>query len=122
MFKKLTTHDSQLTTNHYFRSMSTIQPSVKGILQAKKNLEGISEVTPLKHNQILSDESSAKIFLKREDLQVVRSYKIRGAYNFISQLTPKEKKQGVVCSSAGNHAQGFAYSCQLLKIKQSYVR
>lgn len=97
--------------------MSTIQPSVKGILQAKKNLEGISEVTPLKHNQILSDETGAKIFLKREDLQVVRSYKIRGAYNLISQLTPKEKKQGVVCSSAGNHAQGFAYSCQLLKIK-----
>ncbi len=93
------------------------QPSSKGIIQAKKNLEGISEVTPLKLNQILSDESDAKIYLKREDLQVVRSYKIRGAYNFISQLTSIEKKQGVVCSSAGNHAQGFAYSCNLLKIK-----
>ena len=92
------------------------QPSSKGIIQAKKNLEGISEVTPLKLNQILSDESDAKIYLKREDLQVVRSYKIRGAYNFISQLTSIEKKQGVVCSSAGNHAQGFAYSCNLLKI------
>jgi threonine dehydratase len=97
--------------------MSLPQPSVKGIIQAKKNLEGISEVTPLKLNQILSDESGAKVYLKREDLQVVRSYKIRGAYNFISQLSTAEKKQGVVCSSAGNHAQGFAYSCQLLKIK-----
>ena len=97
--------------------MPTALPSTKGILQAKKNLEGISEITPLKLNQILSDEIGAKVFLKREDLQIVRSYKIRGAYNFISQLSSAEKKKGVVCASAGNHAQGFAYSCNLLKIK-----
>ena len=65
----------------------------------------------------MSDEFGAKIFLKREDLQVVRSYKIRGAYNFMSQLNAAQKKQGVVCSSAGNHAQGFDMSCSLLKIK-----
>ncbi len=97
--------------------MSTALPNTKGIIQAKKNLEGISEVTPLRINQTLSDETDAKVYLKREDLQIVRSYKIRGAYNFISQLTAAEKKKGVVCASAGNHAQGFAYSCKLLKIK-----
>lgn len=96
--------------------MTSELPKTKGIIQAKKNLEGIIEVTPLKLNQILSDETGAKVYLKREDLQVVRSYKIRGAYNFISQLTKEQKKLGVVCASAGNHAQGFAYSCQLLKI------
>lgn len=73
--------------------MTTAQPSTKGIIQAKKNLEGISELTPLKLNQILSDETNAKIYLKREDLQVVRSYKIRGAYNFISQLSAPEKNK-----------------------------
>ena len=111
------THYSRLTTNMYFRSMTPAAPTVKGILEAKKKLNGISEVTPLKLNQILSDEIGAKVYLKREDLQVVRSYKIRGAYNFISHLSAAEKKQGVVCASAGNHAQGFAYSCNLLKIK-----
>jgi threonine dehydratase len=97
--------------------MLSAQTSVKGIVQAKKNLEGIIDVTPLKLNEQLSDEFGAKIYLKREDLQVVRSYKIRGAYNFMSQLNAAQKKQGVVCSSAGNHAQGFAMSCSLLKIK-----
>ena len=97
--------------------MLSAQTSVKGIVQAKKNLEGIIDITPLKLNEQLSDEFGAKIYLKREDLQVVRSYKIRGAYNFMSQLNAAQKKQGVVCSSAGNHAQGFAMSCSLLKIK-----
>lgn len=100
-----------------FSHIMSNTPSTKGILQAKKKLEGICDVTPLKLNQTLSDEIDSKIYLKREDLQTVRSYKIRGAYNFISQLSVKEKKSGVVCASAGNHAQGFAYSCNLLKIK-----
>jgi threonine dehydratase len=93
------------------------QPSVQGIIKAAKVLENVIETTPLKQNELLSDEFGAKIFLKREDLQIVRSYKIRGAYNFMSHLTAAQKKQGVVCSSAGNHAQGFALSCSLLKIK-----
>ncbi|MCB0507468.1 MAG: threonine ammonia-lyase IlvA [Chitinophagales bacterium] len=97
--------------------MTKSLPTTKGILQAKNHLEGISEITPLKLNQSLSDAIDANVYLKREDLQIVRSYKIRGAYNFISQLTASEKKKGVVCASAGNHAQGFAYSCHLLKIK-----
>ena len=88
----------------------------KEVLAAKKQLQGIVSATPLTENLNLSDEFSATILLKREDLQIVRSYKIRGAYNKMSSLTEKEKKQGIVCASAGNHAQGVAYSCNLLKI------
>lgn len=97
--------------------MSTNQPTVQGIIKAKKVLQHVIDTTPLKQNEFLSDEFNAKVFLKREDLQNVRSYKIRGAYNFMTHLTAAQKKQGVVCSSAGNHAQGFALSCSLLKIK-----
>ena len=73
--------------------------------------------TPLQKNQYMSDKYGANIVFKREDLQEVRSYKIRGAYNKISSLTDDELKQGVVCASAGNHAQGVAYSCYSKKIK-----
>ena len=70
----------------------------------------------MQYNPQLSDELGCSVFLKREDLQVVRSYKLRGAYNKISSLSDEEKKKGVVCASAGNHAQGVAYSCQKLHI------
>jgi threonine dehydratase len=73
--------------------------------------------TPLQLNASLSAKYKCKVYLKREDLQVVRSYKIRGAYNMISQLSLKRKNKGVVCASAGNHAQGFAWSCKSLGIK-----
>ncbi len=73
--------------------------------------------TPLQLNASLSAKYKCKVYLKREDLQVVRSYKIRGAYNMISQLSLKRKTAGVVCASAGNHAQGFAWSCKSLGIK-----
>jgi threonine dehydratase len=82
-----------------------------------KKLKDIVTRTPLAFNQNLSDEFGCKVYLKREDLQIVRSYKLRGAYNLMSSL-PKEKlAKGVVCASAGNHAQGFAYSCTKLKVK-----
>ncbi|MCH2223854.1 MAG: threonine ammonia-lyase IlvA [Crocinitomicaceae bacterium] len=73
--------------------------------------------TPLQKNQYLSEKYGANVIFKREDLQEVRSYKIRGAYNKIASLTAVELKQGVVCASAGNHAQGVAYSCFVKKIK-----
>ena len=73
--------------------------------------------TPLVLNQNLSKRFKANIYLKREDLQLVRSYKIRGAYNMMSSLSPRQLQNGVVCASAGNHAQGFAYSCKALRIK-----
>lgn len=90
---------------------------IQNILKAAKVLKGVALHTPLQHNKTLSDQYEASIWLKREDLQVVRSYKLRGAYNKINQLTPEERSHGVVCASAGNHAQGVAYSCNLLKIK-----
>lgn len=91
--------------------------SKKDIEAAAERLAGVVERTPLQFNKRLSDIFGAIIYLKREDLQEVRSFKIRGAYNKISSLTPEEKKRGVVCASAGNHAQGVAYSCATLKIK-----
>ncbi|MBO8163439.1 MAG: threonine ammonia-lyase IlvA [Brevibacillus sp.] len=73
--------------------------------------------TPLQRNPLLSERYNCNLYLKREDLQVVRSFKIRGAYNFIRSLPEDALSRGVVCASAGNHAQGVAYSCRLLKIR-----
>lgn len=86
------------------------------ILIAKEQLHGVVNPTPLTANLNLSEEYQANLLLKREDLQVVRSYKIRGAYNKICSLSEEERASGIVCASAGNHAQGVAYSCHLLKI------
>ncbi len=72
--------------------------------------------TPLQLSDRLSAITGAQVYLKREDLQVVRSYKLRGAYNLLVQLTDEEMAAGVVCSSAGNHAQGFAYACRSLGV------
>lgn len=87
------------------------------VLKAKENLKNVILPTPLMINVNLSNEYKANIYLKREDLQVVRSYKIRGAYNKIQSLNHTDSIKGVVCASAGNHAQGVAYSCNLLGIK-----
>ncbi len=72
--------------------------------------------TPLQPSDRLSEITGARVYLKREDLQVVRSYKLRGAYNLLVQLSDEELAAGVVCSSAGNHAQGFAYACRTLGV------
>jgi len=80
-------------------------------------LKEVVSKTPLMRNSQKSNEFAANIFFKREDLQQVRSYKIRGAFNKISSLNALELANGVVCASAGNHAQGVAYSCFLKKIK-----
>ena len=93
------------------------QPSLQGVEMAAKRLKGLARVTPLEFNKRLSKIISASIFLKREDLQQVRSFKIRGAYNKISSLKKEEITSGIVCASAGNHAQGFAFCCQKLEIK-----
>ncbi len=92
-------------------------PTYEGVLKAAELLAGVTTVTPLQKSTYLTEEYHAQVYLKREDLQIVRSYKIRGAYNFISNLSQSERKRGVVCSSAGNHAQGVAYSCEKLQIK-----
>ena len=96
---------------------NTYFPTVKAIKSAAEKLQGIAWISPLEEHQRFSDKYHCKMLFKREDLQQVRSYKIRGAYNKISSLTKEETKNGIVCASAGNHAQGVALSCQILKIK-----
>src|SRR5690242_14190605 len=91
--------------------------TVQDIDQAAERLKKVISKTPLQYSKRLSKQYKANIYLKREDLQEVRSFKIRGAYNKMASLTRKERKMGVVCASAGNHAQGVAYSCNALKIK-----
>jgi len=91
--------------------------SIENIKQAAENLKGVSERTPLQKNLALSEKYQCEVYLKREDLQPVRSYKIRGAYNKIKSLSKEALDKGVICASAGNHAQGFAYACNLLGIK-----
>ena len=91
-------------------------PTLQDVNKAKLTLNEILSSTPLTENLNLSEQYGANVFLKREDLQVVRSYKIRGAYNKIKSLSPEQSKNGIVCASAGNHAQGVAYSCQKLGI------
>ena len=90
---------------------------LKMIEKAAEVLEGVARRTPLEYSKRLSKKYKANIYLKREDLQEVRSYKIRGAYNLMQSLTAEEKQKGVVCASAGNHAQGVAYSCNALQVK-----
>lgn len=83
---------------------------------AEQRLRGVVKRTPLEYNLHLSEQYGADIYLKREDLQIVRSYKLRGAYNKIISLSEEERSKGVVCASAGNHAQGVALSCKKLGI------
>jgi threonine dehydratase len=95
---------------------TTYYPKLENIRKAVTTLKDVAIVTPLNQNINYSKEFDANILLKREDLQQVRSYKIRGAYNKISSLSADELKNGIVCASAGNHAQGVAFACHKLKI------
>ncbi len=86
-------------------------------VSASQRLKNVVNKTALQLNNNLSKKYSCKVYLKREDLQIVRSYKLRGAYNMMSSLPVEQLQNGVVCASAGNHAQGFAYSCKKLGVK-----
>ncbi|MFD2369170.1 threonine ammonia-lyase IlvA [Brevibacillus sp. GCM10020057] len=97
------------------QTISTVR--VEDIVVANHALKDVVEKTPLQRNKVLSERYGCNVYLKREDLQVVRSFKIRGAYHFIRSLSATERARGVVCASAGNHAQGVAYSCQQLQIQ-----
>ena len=87
-------------------------PSVTEIKQVAEQLKGVISETPLEFSASLSARYGAKIYLKREDLQVVRSYKIRGAYHKISNIPSELRSKGVVAASAGNHAQGVGREVQ----------
>lgn len=90
---------------------------LEDVLQAHRVLQDVVVPTPLQPNRGLSAKYGCNVMLKREDQQIVRSFKIRGAYNLISSLPIETRKNGVVCASAGNHAQGVAYSCNALGIR-----
>lgn len=93
-------------------------PSVlDNVYQAARRLKNVVVRTPLAINNNLSGIYGAKISFKREDLQQVRSYKIRGAYNKMAVMSPEDLAKGVVCASAGNHAQGVAFACNTMKVK-----
>ena len=92
-------------------------PKIQEVKEAMLRIKSVVTTTPLLPSTRLTKIFEANIFLKREDLQQVRSYKIRGAYNKISSLSETDKQKGIVCASAGNHAQGVALSCKMLDIK-----
>lgn len=87
------------------------------INSAYETVRKVALKTPLQFHRKLSEKYQCEVYLKREDLQVVRSYKLRGAFNLIQSLNEEQRAKGVVCASAGNHAQGVAFSCRHLDIK-----
>lgn len=89
----------------------------RDVSAAAARLSGVARTTPLELNQRLSDATGAQVWLKREDLQVGRSYKLRGAYNLLAQLDDAERAAGAVCASAGNHGQGVAHACRTLGVR-----
>ncbi len=95
---------------------TTYFPRLEDVKKAAQTLKGVAALTPLLPSLSYSTKLGANILLKREDLQQVRSYKIRGAFNKISSLSEEERAKGIVCASAGNHAQGVAFACAKLKI------
>ncbi|MEJ7755565.1 MAG: pyridoxal-phosphate dependent enzyme [Nocardioidaceae bacterium] len=91
-------------------------PQAQDVDAASDRLSGVAARTPLQPSGRLSAATGHQVWLKREDLQVVRSYKLRGAYNLLAQLTAEQRARGVTCASAGNHAQGVAYACRRLAL------
>ena len=92
-------------------------PSIEGVQLAVSRLSKVIRKTPWEFNKRLSSLKNASVFFKREDLQQIRSFKIRGAYNKINSLSEEKRGVGIVCASAGNHAQGFAFSCNKMQIE-----
>lgn len=95
---------------------SKLIPATK-IYQSYRRNKDVVTHTPLQKSAFLSQKYQANVYLKREDLQTVRSFKLRGAATAFSKLTEEERKRGVVTASAGNHAQGIAYCCNKFKVK-----
>ncbi len=94
---------------------------LKEIIKAKEAIKGIVNETPFAYGPLLSNYCNAKVYLKKENLQLTGAYKLRGAYNKIASLNRQERKRGVIAASAGNHAQGVAYSASLFKIPATII-
>jgi threonine dehydratase len=105
---------TELSQNHATRPSAPL--SAADIDEAAQRISGVVAHSPLQFSERLSEATGATVYLKREDLQAVRSYKLRGAHNLLMQLSKDEIAAGVVCSSAGNHAQGFAMACRSMGI------
>lgn len=101
---------------NYMDTQTTYFPAIEQVQQAAERLRGVVARTPLQLNRTASETYGANIYFKREDLQQVRSYKIRGAYNKMATLNKSELANGVVCASAGNHAQGVALACNKMQV------
>ncbi|MGF7047588.1 threonine dehydratase [Paenibacillus sp. DS2015] len=97
--------------------LKAAQVNMEDIVRAHHVLREVIVRTPLQWDAVLSAKYNCNVYLKREDLQIVRSFKIRGAYNMIRSLSEEELAKGIVCASAGNHAQGVAFSCKTLGIQ-----
>jgi threonine dehydratase len=98
-------------------NIGTVQVSARDVDDAARRLESVAIMTALEQSPRLTEEVGVPVYLKREDIQVCRSFKVRGAYNKIAALSKEEAQQGVAAASAGNHAQGVAYACAQLGIK-----
>ncbi|SMC58274.1 threonine ammonia-lyase IlvA [Kibdelosporangium aridum] len=96
--------------------MSAQRPDAADVVAAARRFAGVIQPSPLQRNERLSQRYDLDVWLKREDLHKVRSYKGRGAYNLLSNLSAEERERGVVCASAGNHGQGVAFACASLGI------
>jgi threonine dehydratase len=108
---------AHLSVVNYLKMVPDTKTYTLNINAAADVLKSVVLKTPLQFHRKLSEKFKAEVYLKREDLQVVRSYKLRGAYNLIQSLPDDQRKAGVVCASAGNHAQGVAFACKYLNIK-----
>lgn len=106
-----------MKVSHTQREAEPKTVGMEDIVRAHHVLREVIVRTPLQRDAVLSAKYGCNVYLKREDLQVVRSFKIRGAYNMIRSLTDAEREAGIVCASAGNHAQGVAFSCKTLNIR-----
>ena len=95
----------------------TSRVSAQEVDDAYLRIKDVVKETPLQYDRYLSQKYQCNVYLKREDLQWVRSFKLRGAYNAISVLSEADKAKGITCASAGNHAQGVAYTAKQLKLK-----
>lgn len=101
--------------------MNRLPVTMADIHRASHRLEKYARVTPLIQSYYMSSVVDGEVYLKLENMQLTGSFKFRGAYNHIAQLTEEEKKRGVIACSAGNHAQGVALSCKLLGVKATIV-
>lgn len=101
--------------------MNNLASLAAQIPDALARLSEVARRTPVHRSERLSAATNCEVWLKREDLQPVRSYKLRGAYNLMAQLSEEERAAGVVCPSAGNHGQGVAFAAAALKIQATVV-